>query len=290
MASLFPSLTVEEALAAAVQAHQRRETVKLQSFPLGSAVSRAGEIMEMLKLTRVAGIVSRNLSHGDQKLLDIGLALALDPKVLLLDEPTAGMGPEERWQMIETVQALWRAVHMTLIFIEHDMDIVFKVAADGARAVLRRRAGRGHAGRDPAQSRGDRGLSRQGGGRGRGRSGGMSGRAILEIDGIDVFYGASQILFGVSFGVERGQSLALLGRNGAGKSTTMKAIIGLAPPRRGTRQGPGRRGSAAVGRPHRPRRHRLRARGPPDLSRAFGRGQPVDRRQEWPRRPQSTGH
>jgi branched-chain amino acid transport system ATP-binding protein len=38
------------------------------------------------------------------------------------------MGPEERWQMIETVQALWRAVHMTLIFIEHDMDIVFKVA------------------------------------------------------------------------------------------------------------------------------------------------------------------
>ena len=62
----------------------------------------------------------------------------------------------------------------------------------------------------------------------------MSGRAILEIDGIDVFYGASQILFGVSFGVERGQSLALLGRNGAGKSTTMKAIIGLAPPRRGS--------------------------------------------------------
>ena len=62
----------------------------------------------------------------------------------------------------------------------------------------------------------------------------MTAPAILEIDGIDVFYGASQILFGVSFGVERGQSLALLGRNGAGKSTTMKAIIGLAPPRKGS--------------------------------------------------------
>ena len=61
----------------------------------------------------------------------------------------------------------------------------------------------------------------------------MSG-PILEVDTIDVFYGASQILFGVSLDVERGQSLALLGRNGAGKSTTMKAIIGLAPPRRGT--------------------------------------------------------
>lgn len=61
----------------------------------------------------------------------------------------------------------------------------------------------------------------------------MSAAEILKVEGIDVFYGASQILFGVSFGVEKGQSLALLGRNGAGKSTTMKAIIGIAPTRRG---------------------------------------------------------
>ena len=61
----------------------------------------------------------------------------------------------------------------------------------------------------------------------------MSAAEILRVDEIDVFYGASQILFGVSFEVEKGQSLALLGRNGAGKSTTMKAIIGIAPARRG---------------------------------------------------------
>ncbi len=61
----------------------------------------------------------------------------------------------------------------------------------------------------------------------------MSAAEILRVDEIDVFYGASQILFGVSFGVEKGQSLALLGRNGAGKSTTMKAIIGIAPAKRG---------------------------------------------------------
>jgi branched-chain amino acid transport system ATP-binding protein len=48
--------------------------------------------------------------------------------VLLLDEPTAGMGPEERWQMIAKVQELWERQKMTLIFIEHDMDIVFKIA------------------------------------------------------------------------------------------------------------------------------------------------------------------
>ncbi len=128
VASLFPTLTVTEALAAAVQAHQRRETSMRTLFPLGKATKQADAIMELLGLTRVAGILSRNLSHGDQKLLDIGLALALEPKVLLLDEPTAGMGPEERWRMIETVQRLWRARGMTLIFIEHDMDIVFKVA------------------------------------------------------------------------------------------------------------------------------------------------------------------
>ena len=128
VASLFPTLTVREALAAAAQAHQRGETSMLASFPTAPATAHADGVMELLGLTRVAGILSRNLSHGDQKLLDIGLALALEPKVLLLDEPTAGMGPEERWRMIETVQRLWRARSMTLIFIEHDMDIVFKVA------------------------------------------------------------------------------------------------------------------------------------------------------------------
>ena len=58
--------------------------------------------------------------------------------------------------------------------------------------------------------------------------------AILAVEGIDVYYGASQILFGAGLEVEQGQTLALLGRNGAGKSTTFKAIAGLAPPRRGT--------------------------------------------------------
>jgi branched-chain amino acid transport system ATP-binding protein len=56
---------------------------------------------------------------------------------------------------------------------------------------------------------------------------------VLSVKGIDVFYGASQILFGVGLELQRGQTMALLGRNGAGKSTTMKAIAGMAPPRRG---------------------------------------------------------
>lgn len=61
----------------------------------------------------------------------------------------------------------------------------------------------------------------------------MSPRPVLEVDGIDVFYGSSQILFGVGLAVKKGQTMALLGRNGAGKSTTLKAIAGIAPPRTG---------------------------------------------------------
>jgi branched-chain amino acid transport system ATP-binding protein len=56
---------------------------------------------------------------------------------------------------------------------------------------------------------------------------------VLSVEGIDVFYGASQILFGVGLELQRGQTMALLGRNGAGKSTMMKAIAGMAPPSRG---------------------------------------------------------
>jgi len=61
----------------------------------------------------------------------------------------------------------------------------------------------------------------------------MTAMPIVAVDGIDVFYGKSQILFGVSIAVAEGQTMALLGRNGAGKSTTLKAIAGIAPPRRG---------------------------------------------------------
>ena len=128
IASLFPTLSVRDALASAVQAHRRQEMRLFARFPEAEISARTDFLLEWLQLTHSANIISANLSHGDQKLLDIGLALALEPKVLLLDEPTAGMGPDERWQMIETVQRLWREGGLTLVFIEHDMDIVFKVA------------------------------------------------------------------------------------------------------------------------------------------------------------------
>ena len=128
IASIFPSLTVRESVFCVLHAHRERHTHLSRHFPLKELSDQAEEILDLVGMHSRANIVSGNLSHGDQKLLDIALALALDPKVLLLDEPTAGMGSEERWQMIETVYELWKRKSMTLIFIEHDMDIVFKYA------------------------------------------------------------------------------------------------------------------------------------------------------------------
>jgi branched-chain amino acid transport system ATP-binding protein len=128
VASIFPSLTVEQSLLVAVHSQLGRAGVLGRRFPLRQTLIRAGEVMTMLGLAEHAGRLCANLSHGDQKLLDIALALVFRPQVLLLDEPTAGMGPEERWQMITKVDRLWQREKITVIFIEHDMDIVFKIA------------------------------------------------------------------------------------------------------------------------------------------------------------------
>lgn len=128
VASLFPSFTVRDALNAAVTSHRRGSWKVLSRFPTAAAADRVEAILELMGLAPAADAPSSILSHGDQKLLDIGLALAMQPKVLLLDEPTAGMGPDERWRMIERVHSLWQREGLTVLFIEHDMDIVFRIA------------------------------------------------------------------------------------------------------------------------------------------------------------------
>ncbi len=128
VAKLFKSLTVEESLRAALQSAFGHSAQMVGSFPLVATRERAHEVMEQLGLQNKADTVSGNLSHGDQKLLDMALALVMRPKVLLLDEPVAGMGPDERTQMMDTVEKLWRQGGLTIVLIEHDMDIVFRVA------------------------------------------------------------------------------------------------------------------------------------------------------------------
>ena len=118
---------------------------------------------------------------------------------------------------------------MTLMFIEHDMDIVFKIARMDLRALLRAASWRKEPRPNTGQSGSDRRLPRHQPGNPRL----VSTRILFSAENIDVFYGSSQILFSVNIELAEGQTTALLGRNGAGKSTTLKAIAGLAPPRRG---------------------------------------------------------
>jgi len=89
---------------------------------------KAYEMLERVGMTDMAQYQSGTLAHGNQKRLDIAVALALEPKLLLLDEPTAGMSPEERWQTVELIQDLWKQLKITMLFIEHDMDIVFGIS------------------------------------------------------------------------------------------------------------------------------------------------------------------
>ena len=97
-----------------------------------------------------AGEVSGFLSHGNQKQLELGLALALEPEILLLDEPTAGMSATETRETIRLIERIAAERGLTLLFTEHDMAVVFsiahritvlhqgKVIADGAPGEVRR--------------------------------------------------------------------------------------------------------------------------------------------------------
>jgi branched-chain amino acid transport system ATP-binding protein len=89
---------------------------------------RAYQVLENVGLADLANRQSGTLAHGNQKRLDIAVALALEPDLLLLDEPMAGMSPEERWQTVELVQKLWKRLKITMVFIEHDMDMVFGIS------------------------------------------------------------------------------------------------------------------------------------------------------------------
>lgn len=128
IASLFPSFTVAESLAAAVASHEGALGRMWGRFPGTHAAERARHVMSLTGLEGLAGRGCATLSHGDRKLLDIALALALQPKILLLDEPTAGMGREEAQAMISRIHQVWKQEKLTLIFIEHDMKLVFGLA------------------------------------------------------------------------------------------------------------------------------------------------------------------
>jgi branched-chain amino acid transport system ATP-binding protein len=125
--NLFPKLPVLENLRLAAAAGGRGSWNLLGSVSrLAEPLARAREVGEAVGLgARLVEPVAA-LSYGEQRQLELGVALATRPKVLLLDEPTAGMSPEETHRMTRLLAALPRDV--TLLIIEHDMDVVFSLA------------------------------------------------------------------------------------------------------------------------------------------------------------------
>ena len=127
--NIFPRMSVLENVLTTVITRQKGNlNLVTPTKNLKSAHDRAYEILEGVGLADMAQRVSGTLAHGNQKRLDIAVALALEPRLLLLDEPTAGMSPEERWQTVELVKELWERLNITMLFIEHDMDIVFGIS------------------------------------------------------------------------------------------------------------------------------------------------------------------
>ncbi|MBI4964071.1 MAG: ABC transporter ATP-binding protein [Desulfomonile tiedjei] len=127
--SIFPEETVLDnvRLACLSKLGQSQKPIgTVESFE--EATEKAYSILESIGLKEHSGRPALELSHGDQKLLDIGIALGLEPKLLLLDEPTSGMSPEERQLTRNLIARLWKEFDLTLVFIEHDMDTVFGIA------------------------------------------------------------------------------------------------------------------------------------------------------------------
>jgi branched-chain amino acid transport system ATP-binding protein len=125
--NIFPRLTVYENVQAAFVSHRGRGWSFLAAVD-GLYHAETEELLDAVGLRDKAGEVSGFLSHGNQKQLELGIALALEPEILLLDEPTAGMSAQETRESIQLIERLARERGLTLLFTEHDMEVVFSIA------------------------------------------------------------------------------------------------------------------------------------------------------------------
>jgi branched-chain amino acid transport system ATP-binding protein len=127
--ALFPQMTARENVRLSAQArHARRWQPYGGRAVFADAEARADTALQRLGLTHVADRPAGLLSHGDQRLLEVAMALAQQPRLLLLDEPTQGLSVEETEQAVETLSALLADGSMTVLLVEHDMEVVFRLA------------------------------------------------------------------------------------------------------------------------------------------------------------------
>ena len=171
-----------------------------------------------------------SLSYANRRRLEIARATATGSRLLLLDEPAAGMNPKETHEITELIAKLRTDGGYTILVIEHDMHVVEGISDRVIALDHGDQDRRGHVrrGRDRPARR--RGLSRHEGG---GDEVTPAGKPLLQLEAVDTYYGQIHILQGVNLVVGEGELVCLLGGNASGKSTTLKTILGIVSPRNG---------------------------------------------------------
>jgi len=151
LVSIFDEFSVLDNIRIAISSISGKSRRIFSSFEADRDVKRmAEEVLETFKLLDKRDILARDLSHGDRKLLDVAMAFALRPRLILLDEPTSGVSNVEKGPIMETLKKAIGEGGLTAVIVEHDMDVVFtysdrvlvmhqgKVIADGKPDIIRK--------------------------------------------------------------------------------------------------------------------------------------------------------
>ena len=242
---------------------------------------RAAELLTSFGLAQFARRRPGALPYGIQRRLELARAMAAAPRLLLLDEPAAGLNGEEQRQLAAIVRSI-RDSGVTVVLIEHNMGLVMSlcervvvldsgtVIAEGTPAEVARH---------PAVLEAYLGNVRPAAGIAIAVSGTVSvggafvtgtrpSAAALTVENLAVRYGGVSAVRSVSFTVAPGQSVGLIGANGAGKTSTLRALMGLVPRAGGTVRFGDRGPDPGPGPEHGAAGHRLRPGRPPRLRRA----------------------
>lgn len=125
---VFPSLTVFENIRIAAQSRETSFNFWRTAHSYEEVNEKAVKVLEQVKLTEKVDWPAATLSHGERRYLEIGIALATRPEVLLLDEPTAGMSCAETNLCSELIKELNKALRLTIVLVEHDMSVVMNIS------------------------------------------------------------------------------------------------------------------------------------------------------------------
>lgn len=130
-ASIFPGMTVRENVQIAAFGSQHGSfrfnfLKRRESFTAVDDLTR--EILEAVELLADADVTAENLPYGDKRRLEIAIGLASEPELVFMDEPTAGMSPEETNQTVDLLERLKEELGLTIVLVEHDMEVIFRVA------------------------------------------------------------------------------------------------------------------------------------------------------------------